>query len=150
MRITSHLEHSMRIHVHDKSATNHIDYQKERERIERISHVARWHLPIYSLDLIASVEFFCSLSVGCSCPYRIVMPHSTDDLSNPIIRSSQDIHLPTSFSIPELSSKLLANIDICFNIIKTMNQIKCYKQIIKTLTVQKTIVGRTRRETERN
>lgn len=47
-------------------------------------------LPIYSLDLIASVDFF--LSLWFICLYRILMPHSTNDLSNTIIISNADIH----------------------------------------------------------
>jgi hypothetical protein len=69
-----------------KSAINRIDYPKENKEDTACRPLA---LLIYSLDLIASVDF--SLSLWFKCPYRLLMPHSTDDLSNTIIISNTDM-----------------------------------------------------------
>jgi hypothetical protein len=62
MNITSHIG----VHIRRKSASNHIDYQKENREDFACRPLA---LPIYSLDLIASVDFFYLFSLDVSIVY---------------------------------------------------------------------------------
>jgi hypothetical protein len=58
MTITSHQYHCIGEHVRGKNATNHIDYQKKNGEDFACRPLA---LPVYSLDLIASVDLSISL-----------------------------------------------------------------------------------------